>query len=83
MGADGARGVVGDLQDDLAAQDAAGRVDLVGRQLGRLHHAGRHHAIGARQADRHADAQGLGGVRAGGDAGQQCDERQADAEAAE
>ena len=69
--AGGAGRVVGDFERQLAAEHAAGGVDLVDGELRFLHDRGRDDAVGAGQADRHADGDraGIGGAR-GGDAGE-------------
>ena len=69
LGAGRARSVVGDFERKLAAEHAAGGVDLVDGELRLLHDRGRDHAIGAGQADRHADGDraGIGGVRGRGE----------------
>jgi len=58
-----ARGVVGDFQRQLAAEHAALCVDLLDRELSRLHHGGCDNAVGAGQADRHAYLDRLRGKR--------------------
>ena len=62
-----ARGVVGDFELQLPAQDAAGGVDLLDGEFGRLHDRRRDDAVGAGQTDGHADLDRIGGERRTGE----------------